>query len=297
MTVVTSIEPVSATPVVPSLLHPASDAADRRTTETTTQVRAAPSPDKPSIPRLQLVASSTRAFVTNGSMTPPRFLEGARDRYLGSHRNGSNQLTFSPAMTDRKPSQASITALLQAVGKGDREALDALFPLVYEELRSLARSQRRRWHGNLTLTATALVHEAYVKLADQGGFVPENRGHFFAVAAKAMRHILCNYARDRGRLKRGGGAEHVPIDQAMDAVPIGVSEEQAAELSALDEVLRQLEQIDPRQGRIVECRFFAGLSIEDTALALGISPATVKREWTMARAWLYREMQKRPSTG
>lgn len=196
-------------------------------------------------------------------------------------------------MTDRPAAQGAITGLLQAAQRGDPEALNALFPLVYEELRSLARSQRRRWHGNLTLNATALVHEAYIKLVDPRGTVPASRAHFFAVAASAMRHILCNYARDRQRLKRGGGAEHVPIDETVKALPIDVSDDKAADLSALDEALRRLEQVSERQTRIVECRFFAGLSIEETASALGLSPATVKRDWTMARAWLYREIRKR----
>lgn len=194
-------------------------------------------------------------------------------------------------MAERTPAQATITGLLQAVQRGDPEALNDLFPLVYEELRSLARSQRRRWHGDLTLTATAIVHEAYIKLVDQGGIVPESRGHFFAVAAKAMRHILCNYARDRQRLKRGGGVRHVPIDETPDVLPIDVPDEQVAELSALDEALHRLERISERQSRIVECRFFGGLSIDDTAAALGLSPATVKRDWTMARTWLYREIR------
>ena len=196
-------------------------------------------------------------------------------------------------MTDGTPSQASITGLLQAVRAGDPEALNALLPLVYEELHSLALIQRRRWHGNLTLNATALVHEAYIKLVNRGGIVPESRGHFFAVAATAMRHILCNYARDRQRLKRGGGVEHVPNDEALDALPIDVSDQQVDELSALDEALQRLEKLSARQSRIVECRFFGGLSIEDTAAALGVSPATVKRDWTMARAWLHREIRKR----
>lgn len=195
-------------------------------------------------------------------------------------------------MTDRTPPRASITELLQAVQRGETGALDELFPLVYEELRSLARSQRRRWHGDLTLNATALVHEAYIKLVDRRAIVPESRGHFFAVAAKAMRHILCNYARDRRRLKRGGGAAHVPIEETASGLPIDVPDEHVLELTALDDALRQLERLDARQSRIVECRFFGGLTIEETATALGLSPATVKREWTMARAWLYREMQE-----
>lgn len=203
---------------------------------------------------------------------------------------GACGLVAIPTMTDRTPGRT--TQLLQAARRGETEARGELFALVYEELRTLARHQRRRWHGNPTLTATALVHEAYMKLVDPRAALPENRGHFFAVAAKAMRQILCNYARDQGRLKRGGDVEHVSLDEARDVLPFDVSQEQVAELTALDEALRRLERIDPRQGRVVECRFFGGLSIEDTALALGVSPATVKREWTVARAWLYREIRK-----
>ncbi|HSJ15533.1 MAG TPA: sigma-70 family RNA polymerase sigma factor [Longimicrobiales bacterium] len=194
-------------------------------------------------------------------------------------------------MSDAIPPQVTVTRLLQAIQEGDRAALNTLFPLVYEELRTLAAGQRRRWHGDLTLNATAIVHEAYVKLVDQRTLIPESRGHFFAVAATAMRQILCNYARDRQRLKRGGGAVHLPLDEALNAGPPEVSDDQAAELAALDEAITRLQQISVRQAQVVECRFFGGLGVEDTALALGISPATVKRDWTMARAWLYRELR------
>lgn len=190
-----------------------------------------------------------------------------------------------------KQPEADITELLQAVQRGDREALSELFPLVYEELRVLAHRQRRRWHGDLTLNTTAIVHEAYIKLVDRSAVGSESRGHFFAVAAKAMRHILCNYARDRQRLKRGGGAAHVPIEDEMDVELIDLSDEHADELSALDEALERLEKTNERQSRVVECRFFGGMTIDETAAALELSPATVKRDWTMARAWLYREMQ------
>jgi RNA polymerase sigma factor (TIGR02999 family) len=208
-----------------------------------------------------------------------------------SHRWRPNQLI--PEMTDVKPPDTSVTGLLQSVQRGDRDALSALFPLVYQELRVLARGQRRNWHGASTLNATALVHEAYIKLVDQNAIVPESRSHFFAVAAKAMRHILCNYARDRQRLKRGGGVEHVPIRDELDALPISVADEEAEQLAALDEALERLGQLNERQAQVVECRFFAGMNIEETAAALGLSPATVKRDWTMARAWLFREIQKR----
>jgi RNA polymerase sigma factor (TIGR02999 family) len=195
-------------------------------------------------------------------------------------------------MTDRTPPEADITGLLLAAGRGEREALDALLPLVYEQLRSLARSQRRRWHGDLTMNATAIVHEAYLKLVEAGAIPSESRGHFFAVAAKAMRHVLCNYTRDRKRLKRGGGAPHVPIDAELEAISLELPNEHAHELAGLDQALRRLEQTNERQGRVVECRFFGGMSIEETASALGLSPATVKRDWAMARAWLYREMKE-----
>jgi RNA polymerase sigma factor (TIGR02999 family) len=193
-------------------------------------------------------------------------------------------------LIDSTPPQENITELLQAAQEGDRNALEALFPLVYEQLHALAAAQRRRWHGDLTLNATSLVHEAYIKLVDQTGLFPESRAHFFGVASKAMRHILCNYARDKQRLKRGGGVQHVSTTDALNAVPADAWEEHADQLAELDEALQRLAQLSERQSRIVECRFFGGMTIEETAAALDLSPATVKRDWTMARAWLYREM-------
>jgi RNA polymerase sigma factor (TIGR02999 family) len=199
-------------------------------------------------------------------------------------------------MTDTS-SRGTITELLRAVERGDRQAFDALFPLVYDELRLLARQQRRTWHGNLTLNTTALVHEAYLKVIGQERLPAESRAHFFAVAAKAMRHILCNYARDRSRKKRGGGVAHVPLDPGHDLAPhVQLSDDQTDTLAALDESLQALERIAERQARVVECRFFGGMSIEDTAAALGTSPRTVKRDWTFARAWLRRDMQLRLDT-
>ncbi len=190
------------------------------------------------------------------------------------------------------PTDDSITGLLRAVERGDRGALDSLFPLVYHELTRLAHHQRHAWHGDLTLNTTALVHEAYLKLIDQKRLPAESRTHFFAVAAKAMRHILCNYARDRHRQKRGGDAQHVSLGPTHDlAAQIAITDEHADTLDALDIALKRLEQVAERQARVVECRFFGGLSVEDTATALGISPRTAKRDWTFARAWLRREMQ------
>ena len=187
---------------------------------------------------------------------------------------------------------ATITDLLRAVEEGDRGAFDALFPLVYDELRFLAHRQRGTWRADLTLDTTALVHEAYLKVVDQQRLPAESRAHFFGVAAKAMRHILCNYARDRSRKKRGGGVAHLRLEPGRDiAAQLELSDEQADTLSALDEALQALERVAERQARVVECRFFGGMSIEDTAAVLGVSPRTVKRDWTFARAWLRREME------
>lgn len=185
------------------------------------------------------------------------------------------------------------SALVEALTAGDRKALDDLFPLVYEELSRLAHRQRRRWDGNLTLTTTALVHEAYLKLAGQRQLPTESRSHFLGIAAKAMRHILCNYARDRSRKKRGGGRAHQALEDAERAgeASFGLSEDQADRLAGLDEALRRFDVVAPRQCQVVECRFFGGLNVEETAAALGLSPRSVKRDWAFARAWLLREMQ------
>lgn len=188
---------------------------------------------------------------------------------------------------------ADVSSLLEALARGDREALNALFPLVYGELSRLAHRQRQQWDGDLTLNTTALVHEAYLKLAGQKRIPTESRAHFLAVAAKAMRHILCNYARDRRRLKRGGGLPHVPLEPAsgLKTADLALSADQTDALAALDHALCRFEQVAVRQSRVVECRFFAGMSVEDTAAALGVSARSVKRDWSFARAWLRREMQ------
>jgi RNA polymerase sigma factor (TIGR02999 family) len=176
---------------------------------------------------------------------------------------------------------------------GDRTALDALFPLVYAELNRLAHLQRRKWDGDLTLTTTALVHEAYLKLAGQRKLPTDDRAHFLAISATAMRHILCNHARDRRRQKRGGGRPDVALERAdHEALPaLELSVDQTNTLARLDEALTRFEQIAQRQCRVVECRFFGGMSVEDTAVALGISTRSVKRDWAFAQAWLRREMQ------
>jgi RNA polymerase sigma factor (TIGR02999 family) len=162
---------------------------------------------------------------------------------------------------------------------------------VYDELHALAHRQRRRWQGDHTLNTTVLVHEAYLKLVGQKQIDVQERAHFLALASRAMRHILCNHARAAAARKRGGGLERVALDSTRLPDTAGASSgEHADALVALDDALRRLEQLDPRQSRVVECRFFGGLTIEETAAALGISPRTVKRDWQVAQAWLHREM-------
>jgi RNA polymerase sigma factor (TIGR02999 family) len=182
-------------------------------------------------------------------------------------------------------SQREITRLLADWAGGDRDALDRLAPLVHAELRRIARRQMGGERQGHTLQATALVNEAYLRLAGQEGFEWRDRAHFYAVCAQVMRHVLIDHARAHARDKRGGGALHVSLDEA--AV---MSVESASELVALDEALRELEEVDPQKGRVVELRYFAGLSIEETAEVLGISPTTVRREWRRAKAWLYRAL-------
>lgn len=175
---------------------------------------------------------------------------------------------------------------LQRASEGDREAFDAVFSTVYRELRALASTQRRRWDGNYTLDTTALVHEAYLKLVGGDHASWRDVPHFLAVAARAMRHILVNYAERQRAAKRGGGRDPLSIE---DANPVGP--EAAEEILSLNEALQRLEAVSERQARVVEARFFAGYSIEDTAALLGTSPATVKRDWALASSWLFREVR------
>jgi RNA polymerase sigma factor (TIGR02999 family) len=182
-------------------------------------------------------------------------------------------------------SDPSITQALVELSSGDASAHDRLFPLVYDALRDLARRELRRERPDHTLSATALVHEAYLKLVQLERIDWKGRAHFFGVCAPVMRQVLISHARSRNAAKRGAGAAKLPLSDAL-----AVAEERPEELLALDEALARLEALSPRQARVVEARFFAGLSVEETAAALGISPATVKREWTAARAWLNREL-------
>ncbi|MGH7502280.1 MAG: sigma-70 family RNA polymerase sigma factor [Longimicrobiales bacterium] len=193
-------------------------------------------------------------------------------------------------MTD--PEQTAVVGrLLDQLRAGDRQAFDQLVPLVYGELHHLAEQQRRRWSGDDTLNTTALVHEAYLRLAGQSTPAWRSRPHFLAVAARAMRHILLDYAKSKRRAKRGGGQHRVSLQEIESALKGADPADAGAEaLLALEDALRRLDEHDPRQSRIVECRFFGGMAIQDTADALGISPATVKRGWAMAQSWLYREL-------
>ncbi|HEX8369041.1 MAG TPA: sigma-70 family RNA polymerase sigma factor [Pyrinomonadaceae bacterium] len=181
-----------------------------------------------------------------------------------------------------------ITQLLKKWSEGNQEVLDKLMPLVYEELRRQASRYRRRERANHTLQTTALIHEAYLKLIDQNQVEWQNRTHFFAIAAQAMRRILVDYARERNRDKRGGAAENLPLEEAAFVV----SEEKNVDLVALDEALNRLAEFDERQARVVELRYFSGLSIDETADILGISNVTVRRDWNMAKAWLHRQITK-----
>src|SRR5437667_5979699 len=178
-----------------------------------------------------------------------------------------------------------VTQLLVAWGNGDETARDELMPLVYRELHRLAHQYMKRENPGHTLQTSALVNEAFVKLVDQRDVQWQNRAHFFGVAAQLMRRILVDYARSRQYLKRGGGARHVSFEEAAI-----VSQERATDVVALDDALTTLAAVDTRKAQIVELRFFAGLSIEETAEVLAVSPGTVMRDWTLAKAWLRKEM-------
>lgn len=179
-------------------------------------------------------------------------------------------------------SEADVTQLLIQVSEGDAAAVNLLLPLVYNELRRLAASYLQRERPGHTLQATALVHEAWLRLVDQTRVEWQNRAHFFGVAAQMMRRILVDHARAHVAGKRGGGAVHVSLDNELE-----VSSERHAELIAIDEALTELARIDPLKGQIVEMRFFGGLQVEEIAAVLNSSTATVNRHWRMARAWLY----------
>jgi RNA polymerase sigma factor (TIGR02999 family) len=184
-------------------------------------------------------------------------------------------------------SSKQVSELLVHWGKGDRKALEAILPLVYEELRRIARYHLRQQRPNHTLQTTAVVHEAYLRLAEQKSLHVENRAHFLGIAAQLMRWILVDYERNRRASKRGAGLTRITLDQSI------ASPQRDVDLLALDEALDRLANLDSQQSQIIELRYFGGLSIKDTSEFLGISPATVKRSWASARAWLLREMSQK----
>jgi RNA polymerase sigma factor (TIGR02999 family) len=186
------------------------------------------------------------------------------------------------------PAPKEVTQLLIAWSNGEEDALEKLVPLIYDELRRIARRYMKREPAGHTLQTTALVNEAYLRLIEQKGMKWQNRAHFFAISAQLMRRILVSMARARHANKRGGEARQVSLDEALV-----ISEERAAELVALDEAMNELAALDPRRSRVVELRYFGGLSVEETAEVLNISPETVMRDWKRAKAWLYTELNRK----
>jgi RNA polymerase sigma-70 factor (ECF subfamily) len=180
-----------------------------------------------------------------------------------------------------------LTQLLIDWSNGDRAALDKLMPLIDDELRRLAHRYMNRERAGHTLQTTALVNEAFLRLVNRKNLQWQNRAHFFGIAAQLMRTILVDHARSHASAKRGGGARKLELDEAMV-----VSQQKASEVIALDDALNQLTLLDPQQSRIVELRFFGGLTVEEAAEVLQVSPATIKREWSTAKAWLYHELAK-----
>jgi RNA polymerase sigma factor (TIGR02999 family) len=188
------------------------------------------------------------------------------------------------------PGPSDVSRLLRAWSLGERAAFDELMPLVYEELRRIARRQWRRQRAGQTLDATALIHEAYLRLADQSEVRWQNRAHFFGVAAKAMRHIVVDHARTRRAEKRGGAARRVPLDDVSVAV------ERPVDVVALDDALQDLAALDQRKSHVVELKYFGGLAVREIAEVLRVSEETVARDWRLARTWLLRELSKSTQT-
>ena len=194
-------------------------------------------------------------------------------------------MRYSPAiMSPRQPDQ-DVTALLQQWQAGNADALERLLPLVYEELRRVARARLRQEQPGHTLQATALVHEAYLRLVGSHRQTPQNRTHLFAMAARLMREILVDHARRKAARKRGGTATMIALDESVPSPELAT-----IDLLALDEALTELHNLEPRLCRVVELKFFAGLNIDETAQALQISTATVERDWTVSKAWLHQRL-------
>src|SRR6187455_3285431 len=216
-------------------------------------------------------ASETLALRVGGEFAPLLY-KGVRSRGRDQPSLGRME---KPLRLKAASADTDVSALLRAWSDGDQDALQALTPIVYEELHRLARHYMRRERSGHSLQATTLVNEAYMRLADYTRMQWQDRAHFFAVSAQVMRRILVEHAR-RHNLKRGGGVPHVSLDEAA--------------LVALDDALHMLAQIDPRKAQVVEMRFFGGLNVDETAGVLKVSPATVMRDWSTAKAWLYREL-------
>lgn len=195
-----------------------------------------------------------------------------------------------PGRTPEPPGE--VTRLLAACSAGDREAFDKLIPLVYDDLRRIAHKRLQAERSDHTLSTTAVVHEAYLQLVNQADATWRDRAHFFAVAAKVIRHVLVDYARRRRAEKRGGGGIHIPLRE-----DVAGAEPRTIELLALDEALRALARHAPRLEDIVECRFFGGMNMKDTAAAVGVSMRTAEREWRRARAYLYDALNPDPPAG
>ena len=191
-------------------------------------------------------------------------------------------------MNESTENAPDVTEMLKEWSDGNTRVLDNLMPLVYEELRRQASRFLRKERAGHTLQTTALIHEAYLKLIDQKNVEWQNRAHFFAIASTAMRRILVDYARERHREKRGGAGGNLPLDEALQIS----SKEKPIDLVALDEALTRLAGFDPRQARIVELRYFSGLDTDEPAAVLGVSNATVRRDWSFAKAWLRQEIIK-----
>ena len=221
-------------------------------------------------------------------------LSAASDPGFSQAADSADAELTGTGSSGRKSTPLAEAVLLDLVRRGDPNALRRLFTLVYDKLREIARGQRRRQPGGETLTTTALVHEAFIKLFGSESRDFNDRAHFMAVAATAMRQILIGNARRKAAAKRGGGqpsATFEEVEHALATEP-GFVTSKADALLALDRALERLKLHSERKSRIVECRFFGGMSIEETATALDVSPATVKRDWSMAQAWLHREMQR-----
>jgi RNA polymerase sigma-70 factor, ECF subfamily len=214
-----------------------------------------------------------------------------RERGYNLPKAGALKVQRRPTMTLKTPPGSEVSLLLQAWSEGDRGALEKLTPIVYQELRRLARHYMRQERPGHSLQTTALVHEAYLRLVDYKRMQWQNRAHFFAVSAQAMRRILVDHAR-RHNLKRGAGIAHVSLD---DTAVVGAG--LAKNLVALDDAMNALAKFDPRKAQVVELRFFGGLSVEEVAEVLHVSPVTVMRDWSTARAWLHREMSGKSEDG